>query len=339
MFFYEDNLPKILSYNAYLNFIVTERGLGKTYGFTKFVIKDFLKSTNQFVYIRRYRNELEKAIPNFFDAIVEKNEFPDVKFSHKGYNLKINDEVAGFGIQLSTSQDLKSVNFSKVKTIIFDEAFIEEGQKKFYLKNEVHIFLNLIETIGRLRDDIRIFVLSNATNSLNPYFLYFNLSLPYGTDYKLFNDNLILLSYIKNNVYRETKKQTKLGRLVSGTEFEDYAINNKFQNELNQTFIEKKKESAKFTFAIIYKKYEIGVWFDYKEGLVYFSFDSQPNSPYKFAFSVNEHKDNTMLMLQAKKYSNFQAVIKNYELGNVRFENAKLKNIAEEILGKLINIR
>ena len=43
MFFYEDNLPKILSYNAYLNFIVTERGLGKTYGFTKFVIKDFLK--------------------------------------------------------------------------------------------------------------------------------------------------------------------------------------------------------------------------------------------------------------------------------------------------------
>ena len=48
---------------------------------------------------------------------------------------------------LATAQDLKSVNFSGVKTIIFDEFIIEEGQKKFYLKNEVFTFLNLLESI------------------------------------------------------------------------------------------------------------------------------------------------------------------------------------------------
>lgn len=59
---------------------------------------------------------------------------------------------------LSTAQDLKSSNFSKVKYIIFDEFIIEEGQKKYYLNNEVFIFLNLIETIARLRD-VKIFLL------------------------------------------------------------------------------------------------------------------------------------------------------------------------------------
>lgn len=59
---------------------------------------------------------------------------------------------------LSTAQDLKSTNFSNVTNLIFDEFIIEEGQKKFYLNNEVEVFLNLVETIARLRD-IKIFML------------------------------------------------------------------------------------------------------------------------------------------------------------------------------------
>ena len=50
---------------------------------------------------------------------------------------------------LSTAQDLKGTSFSKVKYIIFDEFIIEEGQKKFYLTNEVFIFLNILETIRK----------------------------------------------------------------------------------------------------------------------------------------------------------------------------------------------
>ena len=50
---------------------------------------------------------------------------------------------------LSTAQDLKGTSFSKVKYIIFDEFIIEEGQKKFYLPNEVFIFLNILETIRK----------------------------------------------------------------------------------------------------------------------------------------------------------------------------------------------
>lgn len=67
---------------------------------------------------------------------------------------------------------------------------------------------------------------------------------------------------MKNEEYREFKKSTKFGKLVEGTSFEDYAINNKQPND-NKYFIEKKQASSKFSFAFIYNDITYGVWFDY----------------------------------------------------------------------------
>lgn len=68
--------------------------------------------------------------------------------------------------------------------------------------------------------DIKVFMLSNPANVYtNPYFAYFNLSIPYNTDIKTFKDGLILLQYMKNEEYRNAKKQTKFGRLVARNYF------------------------------------------------------------------------------------------------------------------------
>lgn len=70
---------KILPYNAFLNILIAERGVGKTYSASKFVSKDFIKNKNEFVYIRRYKTELKKAVPKFFKPLSDNNEFPDYK--------------------------------------------------------------------------------------------------------------------------------------------------------------------------------------------------------------------------------------------------------------------
>ena len=41
----------VLSRNAILNFIIGERGVGKSYGIKKYVIKRFLKYNKQFIYL------------------------------------------------------------------------------------------------------------------------------------------------------------------------------------------------------------------------------------------------------------------------------------------------
>ena len=326
------NYDRIISYNALLNILIGSRGVGKTYGATKLVVKDFIKKKRQFVYLRRYKTELSKSMKKFFTEIIKNEEFPNHTLEVHGNTFIIDDEVAGYGITLSTAQQFKSTNFSDVYYIIFDEFLIEAGQG-YYLKDEVLSFLGILETIGRTRD-IKVFMLANAVSEVNPYFMFFDLALPYNNDIKLFKDGMILLQYLQNEEYIKAKQQTKFGKLVAGTEYEDYAILNKFTDD-NKVFIEKKSGNAKFSFSFIYKDIRLGVWIDYNNGKMYVSNDYMENG-FVFATTTNDHTPNTLLYSIAKKYNCWNSFIENYKLGNVYFESVKIKNISKDVIKNLI---
>ena len=326
------NYDRIISYNALLNILIGSRGVGKTYGATKLVIKDFLKKKRQFIYLRRYKTELSKSMKKFFTEIIKNEEFPNHTFEVHGNTFLIDEEVAGYGVTLSTAQQLKSSNFSDVYYIIFDEFLIESGQG-YYLKDEVLAFLGLLETIGRMRD-IKVFMLANAVTEVNPYFMFFDLALPYNNDIKLFKDGMILLQYLQNEAYIKAKKETKFGKLVAGTEYEDYAIDNKFTDD-NRVFIEKKSGQSKFSFSFIYKDIRLGVWIDYDNGKIYVSNDYIENG-FVFATTTADHSPNTLLYSIAKKYNCWNSFIENYKLGNVYFESVKIKNICKDVIKNLI---
>lgn len=302
---------RVLSYNAFINFLHGERGVGKTYGISKFVVKQFIKTGEQFAYIRRFHSEVKEAVPNFFKGLINNNEFPDKNLSSKGTKFYCDGEICGFAMTLTTAQNLKGTNFSKVKYIIFDEYLIEEGQH-YYLKNEVQNFLGLIETISRMRD-VKIFMLANSTTTTNPYFLYFDLHLPYNNDIVTFKDGLILVQYMKNEKYRKAKKETKFGKLIEGTSYEKYAVDNEFIQD-TKTFIAKKTGSARFSFAVIYKDNTFGIWIDFNGGLIYVSADYLKNSPMQFAITTKDQKENTMLIKMAKKYHCWKVFIENYQM-------------------------
>ena len=325
------NLNKVLSYNAFLNFLVGERGVGKTYSTTKFLVSQFIKKGYEFAYIRRYKTELSKDAPQFFDAIKENQEFPKHNLYYKNGKFYCGDKVCGHSMTLTTAQNLKGSNFPKVKYIIFDEFIIEDGQHH-YIKNEVMNFLGLVESVARTRD-VKIFLLGNASSLVNPYFLFFNIELPYNSDIKLYKNGLVLLNYMKNEEYREFKKKTKFGQLVSGTEYEDYAINNVFKNDTKE-FIMKKTQNAKCSFAISYKNNIYGVWLDYNEGKVFVS--NNYNTQIVFATTTNDLKPNTMLFSIARKLNCWKVFIANYKLGNVYYENLKIKLAVQDILSRLI---
>lgn len=326
------NYNKVISYNALLNILIGSRGVGKTFGASELVVKDFIKNGNEFVYLRRYKTELSKSMSKFFKALINENKFPDDKLDVKGNTFYINDNVAGYGVTLSTAQQLKSSNFPKVKTIIFDEFLIESGQGH-YLKNEVDIFLGLIETISRMRN-VRVFMLANAVTEANPYFLYFDLTLPYNNDIRTFKDGLILLQYMNNQEYIEAKKKTRFGKLVSGTDYESYAINNNFADN-NSMFIEHKSGNSKFSFSFIYKDNRYGVWIDFNNSKIYVSNDFIENG-FVFATTTDDHKPNTLLYSIAKNYNCWNVFIKNYKLGNVYFENNKIKNLCKDIIKNFV---
>ena len=332
------DLSKILSYNAFLNFLIGERGVGKTYSSSKFVSKQFIKKGYEFVYIRRYKTELSESIPQFYKSLIKNIEKePELKGHNlytKGNKFYIDDKVAGYGMTLTKAQDFKSSNFPKVKYIIFDEFIIESGQKH-YLKNEVENFLGLVETIARM-NDVTIFMLGNAVTITNPYFLYFDINSPYNNDIATYKNGLILVQYMKNEIYREAKKQSKFGKLVDGTEYSSYAIDNNFRLD-NKNFIEKKSGSSKLAFNFKYNEMIYGVWFDYNIGKIYVSNDYDPNGM-MLSCTLEDHSPNTMLLSAAKQYNGFKTFIKNYQLGNVYFESIKIKNTTRELMKNIAKL-
>ena len=92
------DINRCLSYNCLFNFIVGARGVGKTYGAKRYVIKKFIQSGEQFVYVRRYKDELKK-MKRFFEDIYQ--EFPGHEFKVSPPNFIIDDVVAGTYMPLS----------------------------------------------------------------------------------------------------------------------------------------------------------------------------------------------------------------------------------------------
>ena len=86
---------KISSYNALINILLGERGVGKTYGASKFVLKRFKNKKKKFAYIRRFKTELTKARPKFMTKIQKDEEFKNDKLSFKGDTFLLNDEICG----------------------------------------------------------------------------------------------------------------------------------------------------------------------------------------------------------------------------------------------------
>ena len=188
-----------LSYNRLFNFIVGARGVGKTYGAKRWAINDFLKNGNQFVYVRRYKEEFKK-IPKFFADI--QDEFSKHELKVVPPNFVIDGKVAGTYIALSTSKIEKSTPYPSVTKIIFDEFILDKGFHH-YLPDEVTNFLELYSTVARSRD-VKVYFLSNALSITNPYFLYFDLKLPYGKSISTKDD--ILLECVQDSKYDGTNK-------------------------------------------------------------------------------------------------------------------------------------
>lgn len=330
------NYDKLISYGALLNFVIGERGVGKSYGATKFVINDYLKNGNQFVYLRRYATELDTAVPKFFDAVVYNEEFEGHEFKVRKRNklseFVMDGEVIGYAAALSTAGILKSTSFNKVKTIVYDEFIIDKGLHH-YLKNEAEVMLDICETIGRMRD-IRVIFLGNAISlAANPYFNYFDLELPpLGKEFKTFKDGLIVVNYVKNEAYRAEKKRTKFGRLIEGTDYGRYAIDNEVLRDSN-TFLEKRKEDAINWCVVIIKGHSYGVWVGKESNKIYIERNYNPKLPNVFSADEFSHDEKNLLIMA--KQSWFRVVVDNFAIGNVRFEDSRVKEDCLTLLRKI----
>lgn len=332
------NPDKLFSYNFLMAFVIGERGVGKSYSMKLHCIKRFIEKDEQFIYLRRYKKELNAALCTFFDEFVDNKILENYKLEVKKGDVvttfKCNGKICGYAVSLSTSNILKSTSFPKVTTILFDEFMLDNAGTYHYLKNEPTMALDVFETVFRLREGKMVFVGNANSIYANPHLAYFNLELPYNSEYKSYRDGAIVVNYIKNIPYREAKRKTRFGTLIDGTDYGRFCIDNASLRD-NHNFIGKKPANSTFYGVIVVNGLYLGIW-NGNDGFMYLSEKFDPNTLHKFVFDYNDHTEQTIFS-SARHNLYLQMCVKGYKQGWLRFESQKIKSTAVQLLNKCIS--
>lgn len=334
------NFDKLFSYNFLIAFVIGERGVGKSFNSKLAVLKHFIKTGEQFIYVRRYKTELDIALTSFWDDLQANGYFDDLDLKVKKNKLLTeflcDGEVCGYAVPLSTSNILKSTPFPNVSTIIFDEFLLDDSGTHHYLRHEVTMLLDVIESVFRLRDGKTI-LLGNALNvHASPYFAYWNLELPVGdSEFRTFEDGAIVVNYIRNLEYRKAKKQSRFGKLIENTEYGRYAIDNEILRE-NNSFLGKKPPKSEFYGMLIINGMSVGIWGG-KDGYLYLSDKYDPNTLHKFVLNYTDHTEGT-IFTTVRDNIYLSMIIRAYKQGWLKFESQKIKSNSITLLNKCISV-
>lgn len=194
------SLKNILAKQAQYNLIIGERSNGKTYASLEYGLRKFVENGETMALIRRWKEDFRgKRGSHMFDALISNNvvskltrgEYETIVYYSGQWWLAKHDENTDtyvkdsqpfcYGFALSDMEHDKSISYPTVTTIIFDE-FLTRG---YYLPDEFVIFMNVLSSIIRQRDNVKIFMLGNTVNKYCPYFEEFGLrhikNMPQGT--------------------------------------------------------------------------------------------------------------------------------------------------------------
>ena len=179
------SLSRIRERGARYNVIFGERSNGKTFSVLDLGVENYCKTKKQMAIIRRYDLDFQgKRGQTLFDGIVKEGKvfqysgglWSDVGYIGGRWYLRRRDDELdkwiydetpfAYGFSLAAMEHDKSTSYPDITTILFDE-FLTRG---VYLKDEFVIFMNVLSTIIRDRDDVTIYMLGNTVNQYSPYF-------------------------------------------------------------------------------------------------------------------------------------------------------------------------
>jgi len=331
------SFKRILSHNCVLNFVPGGRGIGKSYGAKKIAIGDALTSDSQFIYMRRYVEELDEARGLFFDDIA--HEWPEWEFdttkklalatrrltqledeSEAEFNKRLKARTwkkIGHFISLSTTQRYKSTPFPFVKWIIVDEFILEKGATQ-YLRNEATIMLNFVNTVERMQDRVRVLLLANAVSINNPYFLKWKIRPSSDGKIQVKAKDKTGLAYIAvdfpdSEQFKKEAYASRFGRFIEGTEYAAYAVENIFVDN-GGNMIKTKDSEATYVFSLETLNDTFSIWYVRKPGVptVYYIQARQPGTMKLFTMVPDRmnidrsliRSNNKMLSILREAYDN-----------------------------------
>lgn len=260
------DIQPILSRNALMTFIISSRGAGKTYSSKEHILKRFNNKGHKFLFLKRTETELDATADGFWDDFAtDKRVFKHVKNRYYIGNRTVDKDdegndveeitwkLFGYSAALSTIAKLKGISPQGVKIILWDEFVAYDGR---YLPNEGTRLLDIMETIGRMAEDVRLIATGNK-NEDGFYPVLHELGISKSSDFEddkiySFKRGEVLIYSFTNTEYIKAKSKTKLGKVARGTTYYDSMIDNKKTSSFVELVVERPKRLTPL-FTIIVK--------------------------------------------------------------------------------------
>lgn len=324
------NVNEAVSRNRPLNFIVGSRGIGKTYGFKKFLINRFIKQGDEFLYLRQSQKEIDNTT-DFFGSLPEK--FKEHQFKQRGKVLFIDKKRCGEMHALSEFVQLKSNEYPKVKYIIFDE-FLDDSNWLMKVEKP-YALASIIDTVFRNRTNCQVFCLANAESLMNEYFEFFGVYPKNKKGTTLTKD--ICIEVVDSTKYHVVEKRANnwLGRVTKGTDYAEMAQSNEFKDD-NEKHIAKLPAGAELVSQVIYQRDKFDIFTKNEKVFFVESKDNHVTDNVQ-VFTVKDSQPG--MDFWKNSISLWRKVRSAAETGNMYFDNKRTREICYVFLGKFTGIK
>jgi hypothetical protein len=312
---------QLLSFKRPFSIVVGIRGVGKTFKFTQLCIQESLANKSMaFIWLRRTQEEIKKIKLRFFDDMIANNLFPDWQFKVLGNDMYATNKttkdkfIIGTFMALSTESQYTGTPFPNVKYLIFDEA-MTSGR---YVNEEMFHLLHLIDTIFRNRP-VRTILLGNAFSMSNLYFEHFKIN---DLSNQFTSGENFVIENCSYKEFQSFRKETQFGKLISGGDYEKFALMNEFLLDDKYNVIAMPKGEVSYLgFNLKLGNQVIGCWL--VNGLLYFGQSEKYGR--NLTIYVEDAKNGESTWLE-KSHPTIKFIGKEFVNGRCMFETMNIKN-------------
>lgn len=233
----EKDAIKVLSRDAILNLINSNRNYGKTWLFKYRAVKRYMKRRKKTLWLRVFKEEAQQCASAFFQSgDLEKKcglKYWDKKTQTGNYKIsgstiylkrgtKYGFEPAIIVGALCEKRRLRGFDDVRIDTIILDEYQVTPSQLRRYVGNMVEDFNDIFISIKR-EHEVRVFLLGNKESRNNPFLSYFGIKqVPESFEgIRMYKDGTILLQQI-NNRQRQSAYESRVEKMFAGTAYGAY---------------------------------------------------------------------------------------------------------------------
>lgn len=326
-------------------FAVSNRGPGKTYGFSWLLLEYFRRTGRKFALLCRTQTDLGVYANGVLSAALT-DKFPKVtikevvsktsKFSEIHWCNNDEDkteEICGYVLAINAAYGLK--NYANLFNDV-DVMFLDEFQGDKYVSNELDKFANLHDTVarggGKAVRYVPVILASNSITIENPYFREFGISSKIQSNTHFYRGTGLVLERFHNKYAADEREKSAFNRALKNNEMVRSSIDNTWLNDSYACICKPTEEwgGHMYMATLMDGKYKYGVRWYPNTGYYFISPSVDSGNKNIWNISVDGVENVPMIrggVLFATLRSKFQS-------GQLMFSNLSVKNRIVEVIYK-----